>query len=82
MLTDDNRSLSVSRKFSKNLKENFPNHKRKNNVVFKLWHEVNTKTFEYFLADDKEEPWYDSETSADGKKTVQFKYLNSMTPFF
>ena len=35
---DDDRSLSVSRKFYNNLKENFLNHKRKHNVSLKLWH--------------------------------------------
>ena len=32
LLNDDDRSLSVSMNVSKNIKENFPNHKRKHNV--------------------------------------------------
>ena len=39
----DDRSLSVSRKFYKTIKENFPKQKRKHNVSLNLWHEVNTK---------------------------------------
>ena len=68
--TDDDISLSVSRKFSKKFKENFPNHKRKHNVIINLWHEVNTKTLEYFMVDKKQELCYGSKHSADGKKTV------------
>ena len=81
MLTDDDRRLSVSRNFSKNLKGNFPNHKQEHNASLKLWHEVNTKTFEYFLVNKKKEPWYDSEPSADGNFFFVFKYLNSLNPF-
>ena len=36
--TGDDRSFSVSRKFSKTFKENFPNHKRKHNVSLNSWH--------------------------------------------
>ena len=41
--TYDDRSLSVSRNFSKNLKYNFPHYKWKKNVSLNLWHELNTK---------------------------------------
>ena len=39
----DDKRLGVSRKFYEKFKENFPNHKRKHNVILNLWHEVNTK---------------------------------------
>ena len=82
MLTGGDISLSVSRKFSDNLKENFLNHKQKHNVSLKLWHEVNTKKLDYFLVDNKQEPWYGSKPSACSKtKQSYFQYLNSMTPF-
>ena len=64
--TDDDRSLSVSKRFSKNLKEKFLNYKRKHIASLKLWHEVNTKKIEYFMVDNKQEPWYDPKPSADG----------------
>ena len=81
-LTDDDRRLSVSRDFSKRFKENFPKHKRKHNVSLNLWHEVNTKNIEYFMVDNKQEPWYDSKPSVDGKKQhFNYQYLNSMTIF-
>ena len=51
--TDDDRSLSVSRNFSKNIKENFLNQKRKHNVILNLWHEVNTKKLKYFMVDNE-----------------------------
>ena len=35
-----------------------------------LRHEVDTKNLEYLMVDNKQEPWYDSKPSADGKKTV------------
>ena len=80
--------MSISRKISRNLKENFPNHKRKHNVSLKLWHEVNTKKLEYFLADNKQEPWYGSEVkvlpkpSADGKIFFKFDIeLNKWVSF-
>ena len=41
LLTDDDRSLSMSRTISRNLKENFPNHKQKHIVRLKLWYELN-----------------------------------------
>ena len=81
LLTDDDISLSVSRNFSKNIKENFPNHEGKHNVSLNLWYEENTKNLEYFILDNKQEPWYDSKPSADGKKKFDYQYLNSMTPF-
>ena len=52
--TDDDISLSVSRKFSKKLKYTLSNHKRKHNMSIKLWHEVNTKKLEYFMVDNKQ----------------------------
>ena len=48
LLTDDDRSLSIPRKFSRNLKENFPNHIQKYNASLTLWHEVNNKKLQYF----------------------------------
>ena len=33
------------------------------------------------MVDNKKEPWYDSKTSAYGKKQFYFKYLNSLTIF-
>ena len=54
LLTDNDRSLIISRKISRNLKESFPNHKQKHNLSIKLWHEVNTKKLEYFLVDKKQ----------------------------
>ena len=44
LLNDNDRSLSVSRRFLRNLKERFTNHKRKHNVRLKAWHELNNKT--------------------------------------
>ena len=81
LLTDDDKSLSVSRNFSNNFKEKFPNHKRKHNMSLKLWHEVNTKKLEYFLVDNKQELCYYSKPSADGLKKIEFKYLKSMNLF-
>ena len=48
LLTDDDIILSVSRKFSKNFKDNFQNQKWKHNVSLKLWHEVDIKKLEFF----------------------------------
>ena len=73
--------MSVSRNFSNNFKEKFPNHKRKHNMSLKLWHEVNTKELEYFLVDNKQELCYYSKPSADGLKKIEFKYLKSMNLF-
>ena len=33
------------------------------------------------MVDNKQEPWYDYEPSADGKKQFGYQYLNSMNPF-
>ena len=57
LLTGDDRILSASRKFSKNIIEKFPNHKRKYNVSPISWHEVNTKNIEYLMVDNKQELW-------------------------
>ena len=70
LLSDSDISLIVSRNFSKNLKENFLNHKRKHTVGLFFWHKLNTKKIQYVLVDNKQEPRYDSEPSADGQKTV------------
>ena len=48
LITDDDRSLIFSRRFSKNLKENFSNHKQKHNASLKLWHGLNTKNLSIF----------------------------------
>ena len=63
--TDDDKRLSVSRIFSRNNRENFPNHKRKHNVSQSLCHEVHTKTLDYFMVDNKQKPWYYSKPSED-----------------
>ena len=68
LLTDNDRSLSVQKTFQKIFKENFRNHKRKHNMSLNVWHKVNTKNLEYSMVDNKQEPWYDSKPSADGKK--------------
>ena len=84
-LTGDDISLSVSRNFSNNSKENLLNHKRKHNVSLKLWHELNTKKLQYFMVDNKQELWYDSKPSAGGKKKVQFsifELIDSIYFFF
>ena len=76
----DDRSLSISRNISRNLKENFLNQKQKHNVSLKLWHEVNTKTIVYFLVDNKQEPCYDSyvkvlpKPSADDQMKIRILY--------
>ena len=51
--------------FSKYFKHIFTNQKQKHKESINLWHEVNTTKFEYFMADNKQEPWYYSKTSAD-----------------
>ena len=53
-LTDDDRTLSVSRNLSNNFKWNFTNHKHKHNVSLNLFHEINTKNIEYFMVDHKQ----------------------------
>ena len=65
-LTEVDRSLSVSSRFSKTFKDKFTNHKHKQDVILNSWHEVNTKKLEYFIVDNKHEPWYNSKPSADG----------------
>ena len=54
--------------FLKKLKENFLDHKQKHNVSPNLWHEVNTKNIDYFMVDNKKEPWGDSKPSVDGRE--------------
>ena len=66
LITDDDRSLSVLRKFSKKFKESFPSHTGKHNLSLNLWNDLNTKIFDYFMMDNKQEPWYDSKPSAYG----------------
>ena len=61
LFTDDESRMMVSRNSSYELKHNFPHHQRKLNVSLNLFHEENTKTIDYFLADNKPEPWDDSE---------------------
>ena len=54
LLADYNyRSLSVSWEFKKDIKYNFPDHKRKHNVSINPWHELNTKKLEYVMVDLK-----------------------------
>ena len=57
--------MMVSSNSSNELKHNFPHDQRKLNVSLNLCHEENTKTIDYFLVDNKPEPWDDSEPSAD-----------------
>ena len=54
----------VSMKSSNERKHNFPHHQRKLNVSLNICHGENTKKLDYFLVDNKQEPWYDSEPSA------------------
>ena len=46
-----------------------------------LRHEENTKTIDYFLVDNKPEPWDDSEPSAVVPKKTDCEYFNLMNPF-
>ena len=48
LLTDDDIKLSISNKSSKNLKENFHNHKRKHNAILTVYHEKSTKNLKVF----------------------------------
>ena len=43
----------ISSKASRKLKYTFPEKKWKHNVSLKVFHEINTKTFEDFLVDNK-----------------------------
>ena len=63
-LNDYEMRLVVSRKLSNEWKHDFPNHQRKLNLSLNIRHEENTKTIDYFLVDNKPEPWDDSEPSA------------------
>ena len=54
----------VSRKSSNEPKHEFPYHQRKLNVSLNICHEENAKKLDYFLVDNKPEPWDDSEPSA------------------
>ena len=64
-----------------------PNHKWKHNVSLILWHEVNTKTLDYLMFDNKWEPFYGYEVdvltkpSVDGQKNDLNLTLNSMNIF-
>ena len=53
LLTDDDIKLSISNKISKNLKENFHNHKWKHNAILTVYHEKSTKKLDSFLVDNK-----------------------------
>ena len=57
--------------FLKTFKEKFPNPEGENHVSLNLLHELNTQKLEYFIVDNKDEPWYYSKYSADGLKTDQ-----------
>ena len=84
MLSDNDRSLIISRNISRNLKEYFPNHKRKHNVSLVSWSKYQ-RTWALF-GDKKQESWYDSEVkvllkkSSDGKKQLNLT-LNSINVF-
>ena len=69
--TEDDRSLNVSRRFSKNFKQKFMKHKWKHNASLKMWHEINTKKIDDVLIDNQQEPQFDSESSAYEKKSSQ-----------
>ena len=45
------------------------------NVSINLWHQLNTNKLEYFMVDNKQELWYDSKPSAEGKK-IQFSIFD------
>ena len=87
LLTGNDRNLNMSWNYSRNLKENFSNHKRKHNVSLSLYHETNIKIIEFFLVDNKTEYFYESEVKVLQKTSVdiQLKYLkyilNSMNAF-
>ena len=77
----------ISRKSSRNLKDNFPNNKRKHNGSLTLYHETNTKSLEVFLVNKKAESFYSSEIeklpqpSADPQHKYLKYTLNSMNAF-
>ena len=52
-LTDDEIRMMVSSNSSNELKHNFLNHQQKLNVSLNLCHEENTKTIDYYFADNK-----------------------------
>ena len=46
------------------MERNFPHHQLKLHVILNIIHEENTKALDYFLVDNKQEPWYDYQPSA------------------
>ena len=64
LITDDEIKLMVSRKSPNKRKYNFPNRQKKLNVSLNICHEENNRNLDYFLFDNKQELWYDSEPSA------------------
>ena len=72
----------VSRKSSNELKHNFPHHQQKLNVILNICPEENTKTIDYFLVDNKPEPWDDSKPSVVVKgKKIDYEYFNLIIQF-
>ena len=64
LLTNDERRMMASRRWSNKLKHNFTYHQQKLSVSLNICHKENTKKLDYFLVDKKPEPWDDSEPSA------------------
>ena len=78
---EDDKSLSVSRKFSKNFKENFPKHKPKYNVSINSWNELNTKILSILWLITNKNCGIIQNLVSIIKKQFEYQYLNSMTPF-
>ena len=74
--------MMVSRKSSNELKHNFPNHQQKLNVILNICPEENTKTIDYFLVDNKPEPWDDFKPSVVVKgEKIDYEYFNLIIQF-
>ena len=59
----------------------FSYRQRKLNVSRNLCHEEYTQKLDYFLVDNKPEPWDDSEPSAVVRKNFDHEYFNLMNLF-
>ena len=64
MPADDDIRLMISRNSSNEWKHNFPHRQQKLDVIINIYHEENSKTFDFVLVDNKPEPWDDYEPSA------------------
>ena len=83
LLTGNDIKLSMSKNISKNLKENFQNHKRKYNVSLTFYHENIYLKIEDFLVDNKQkyfDQYNESEVEVLSKPSayVQSKNLESI----